>query len=154
MKNYLDFFNIKPQKTINDLRNTVETYMRCVVDGDTFKNEQEFEDAVRKMLKSAGFTVLEKRNVANTIAIVEEKHFSDVNAQIPDLAVLCIEGLVLIEMKLRRESAAYKADVNKISQYVGEGKCVATGALFLDDEYHTGWKRCLVNSKYFYYWNL
>ena len=154
MKNYLDFFNIKPQKTINDLRNTVETYMRCVVDGDTFKNEQEFEDAVRKMLKSTGFTVLEKRNVANTIAIVEEKHFSDVDAQIPDLAVLCIEGLVLIEMKLRRESAAYKADVNKISQYVGEGKCVATGALFLDDEYHTGWKRCLVNSKYFYYWNL
>lgn len=154
MTNNFDSIRSKPEKTIADLRRTVDHYMRNGVDGDAFSNELEFENAVRRMLKESGFEVLDKHNVANTNAMVEERHFTDVDAQIPDLAVLCAEGLVLIEVKLRREESAYKSDIDKTSIYVRKHKCVAAGSLFLDNEYHTGWVRCLANDKYYYYWKV
>ena len=77
------FESKKPSTTIDALRLCVNLYMYNTIDGDKFKNEQEFEDDIRNMLKGVGFKVLEKHNVENT-KIIYERDFADVEKQIPD----------------------------------------------------------------------
>lgn len=145
---------IMRKKTIQELRQTVENYMKFQVDGDKFSSEQEFEDEVRAMLINAGFIVQDKHNVNNANKIAEERHFSRIEDQIPDIAVECAEGLVFLELKLKNNDAMYEMDKLKVRDFVIYKKCVAAGVLFLDEKYRQGWIQCQKNRIYYYYWDL
>ena len=146
---------IMRKKTIQELRQTVENYMKFQVDGDNFTSEQEFEDEVRAMLISADFIVQDKHNVNNANKIAEERHFSGrIEDQIPDIAVECAEGLVFLELKFKNNDALYNMDRLKVRDFVTYKKCIAAGVLFLDEKYRQGWIQCQKNRKYYYYWDL
>lgn len=145
---------IMRKKTILELRQTVENYMKFQVDGDKFSSEQEFEDEVRAMLINAGFIVQDKHNVNNANKIAEERHFGRIEDQIPDIAVECAEGLVFLELKFKNNDAMYEMDKLKVRDFVTNKKCAAAGVLFLDEGYRPGWSRCEKNPKYYYYWDL
>lgn len=147
------FESKKPSTTIDALRLCVNLYMYNTIDGDKFKNEQEFEDDIRNMLKGVGFKVLEKHNVENT-KIIYERDFADVEKQIPDIAIQCIDGLVFLELKFKRSPQVYLDDIEKVNNYLKKGKCAAAGVLFLDDVYRDRWKQCQKNHKYYNYWQL
>lgn len=140
--------------SLKDLKKVIEDYMINDVDGDDFENslEQGFENAVRKLLKSKGFDIIDKKNVKNTIAIAEEKEFADIDHQIPDGGIICSDGLALIEIKYCRDEKAYKADRDKVSGYLTQGKCQASGVLFLDIKQYPEWIICEKNPKYFFEW--
>lgn len=156
MANYLDFFGGKQKKSIDELRQTVENYMKFTVNGDNFSNEQDFEDDVRNMLEGADFIVLEKHNVENTQAIGRQLFSENMKSKIPDISVLCAEGLVFLELKYCSTPAMYEADMEKAAKYLEEGECEAAGVLFMDTTQYQGWKRCLrsFRNKYYYYWEL
>ena len=123
------------KKSVSELRNAVDNYMRNVVNGDDFINEQQFEDEVRDMLEAAGFIIQDKHNIENAIREINERQVSGaVFEKVPDITVECREGLVFLELKFR--------NTEKI------------GVLFLDEGYRYGWLRCLRNPKYYYYWDL
>lgn len=142
------------KKTVAELNAVVENYMKNVVNGDDFKDEQDFEDAVRKMLSEQRFEVLPKKNVNNITSMVRESQFSNVDDQIPDIVVNCKEGSVFIELKLRREEADYNSDIAKVKNYLSRKKCSYVGVLFLDDKIHVGWNQCQRNKKYYYLWKI
>ena len=137
------------------MRNVVANYMRNVVDGDDFINEQQFEDEVRDMLEAAGFVVQDKHNVENAIREIKERYFSGtIFDKIPDIIVECAEGLVFLELKFRNTDKMYDNDIKKVAKYRNLPECAAAGVLFLDEGYRYGWLRCLKNPKYYYYWDL
>ncbi len=140
--------------SIENLRKTIENYMKDVVDGDDFKDslEQGFEDAVRNLLKSKGFYIVDKKNVKNIIAIAEAKGFSKIDREIPDGGIICSDGLVLIEIKYCNKETAYQADREKVSGYLTHEKCEAAGVLFLDKKQYPKWQVCNKNPMYFYEW--
>ena len=142
------------KKCISELSSTIDKYMKNTINGDQFENEQDFEDAIRTMLKDNGFKVQEKQNVENAIKELNEKNFSEeIEKKIPDIAVECREGLVFLELKFKNTDAMYSEDMRKVQNYRVEKKCTA-GVLFLDEERRYAWKRCIANSSYYYYWNL
>lgn len=146
-------------KTIDDLRKVVESYMQNEVDGDDFKDskEQGFEDAVREKLESEHFTVFGKHNVRNTEKLLEEKLFAeDVEGMIPDIAVVLGDKVALLELKYHNRITLYDQDEDKIKKYLPREKCIASGVLFLDYQYHAGWELCQKNkkTKYYYFWKL
>ena len=141
-------------RTIDDLHRVVENYMKHEVDGDKFRDEQAFEDAVRAILKKSGFEVLEKHNVEHTRELVEEKLFSGVDGQIPDISIQCRDGLVFLELKFKNTPQKYKEDIEKVANFLRAGKCDAAGVLFLDDTHYPGWEQCKKNPKYYYLWRL
>lgn len=135
--------------TIKDLFDTINDYMYNKVDGDDFELEQDFEDAIRDLLETECFNVLPKKNVENT-----ERMFCEgvnVDNQIPDIAVKCDDGSVLLELKLRRSQADYDSDIQKVENYVDQEKCDVGGVLFLDNEEQEDWKTCNANPRYWYY---
>ena len=142
------------QKTIDDLCRVVENYMRLKVDGDKFTDEKHFERAVRDMLEHEGFEVLKKQDVENTNSAVNERDFANVDRQIPDISIKCIDGLVFLELKVKRTPKVYQEDEEKCANYLKQGKCNAAGVLFLDDTERLNWKRCQKNTKYYYLWKL
>lgn len=155
MEDIKDYIKKLSLKTIDELRDVVERYMKYEVDGDMFVNEEAFENAVRAMLKQSGFEVFDKEDVANAIKEISERHFSsDVNRQIPDISIQCREGLVFLELKFKNTPAAYQADIEKVANYLKQGKCVAAGILFLDETRYPDWAQCVKNRKYFYLWRL
>lgn len=143
------------KKYISELSSTIDQYMKNTINGDQFKNEQDFEDAVRKMLKEKGFKVQEKQNVENAIKEVNERSFSgDVENKIPDIVIECREGLVFLELKFENSPAMYLDDRMKVLDYKKQQKCAAAGVLFLDKKQYHGWERCVANPAYYYYWDL
>ena len=158
MANYLDFFSgMKGSlKSIDELRCVVNNYMRYEVDGDKFKDEQEFEDEVRKLLKAHGFKIQEdKHNVGNAINEARERLFAGrIEDKIPDIVVECAEGLVFLELKFKNTDTMYHSDIEKVQMYRELKECAASGVLFLDEKYKIGWLQCQKNKKYYYYWSL
>ena len=143
------------KKCISELRSTIDKYMKNTVNGDQFENEQDFEDAIRTMLKEKGFKVQEKQNVENAIKAINERSFSgEVENKIPDIAVECRDGLVFLELKLNDSEPLYIADITKVQDYRKKEECAAAGILFLDEEQYHSWERCLANPKYSYLWDL
>lgn len=143
------------KKCISELSSTIDKYMKNTVNGDQFKNEQDFEDAIRTMLKDKGFKVPEKKNVENAIKEVNERSFSgEVEREIPDIIVECHERLVFLELKFKNTDAMYSEDMRKVQNYRVEKKCTAAGVLFLDKVQHHDWERCIANPTYYYYWDL
>lgn len=144
------------KKSIEELRQMVENYMKFTVNGNNFSNEQDFEDNIREMLEDAEFIVLEKHNVENTQAIGRQLFSENMKSKIPDISILCAEGLVFLELKFCNTPAMYQADVEKAARYLDEGECEAAGVLFMDTTQYPGWKRCLrgLRNKYYYYWEL
>lgn len=141
-------------RTINDLRQVVDRYMRLEVDGDNFAKEKNFENAVKAMLEQEGFIVLKKQDVENTQKAINEREFANVDRQIPDISIKCRDGLALLELKFDDSPKVYKDDIDKIDNYLKEAVCAASGVLFLDATCYPGWKQCQKNSKYHYYWDL
>lgn len=143
------------KKYISELSSTIDKYMKNTINGDQFENEQDFEDAIRTMLKDKGFKVQEKQNVENAIKEVNERSFSgEVENKIPDIAAECHEGLVFLELKLNDSEPLYIADTKKVQEYLDKKKCTAAGVLFLDIKQYHGWERCVANPTYYYYWDL
>ena len=143
------------KKYILELSSTIDKYMKNTINGDQFKNEQDFEDAIRTMLKDKGFKVQEKQSVENAIKEVSERHFSGkIEGNIPDIAVECREGLVFLELKLKNSAAMYLSDERKVQNYREKKKCAAAGVLFLDKEQYPNWVQCETNTAYYYYWDL
>ena len=143
------------KKCISELNSTIDKYMKNTVNGDQFKNEQNFEDAIRTMLKDKGFKVQEKQNVENAIKEVNERSFSgELEREIPDIAVECREGLVFLELKFKNTDAMYSEDIRKVQDYREKKKCAAAGVLFLDKEQYRGWEHCVANPAYYYYLDL
>ena len=142
------------QKTIDDLCRVVENYMRLKVDGDKFTDEKHFERAVRDMLEHEGFEVLKKQDVENTNSAVNERDFANVDRQIPDISIKCIDGLVFLELKFKRTLKVYQEDKEKCANYLKQGKCNAAGVLFLDNVKREGWKACRGNNDYNYYFEI
>ena len=143
------------KKCISELQSTIDYYMKNTINGDLLGDEQEFEDAVRNVLKANGFIVQEKQNVENAINELNEKNFSEeIEKKIPDITVECREGLVFLELKFKNTDAMYSEDMRKVQNYRVEKKDTAAGVLFLDKERRYAWKRCIANSSYYYYWNL
>ncbi len=143
------------KKYISELSSTIDKYMKNTVNGDLFENEQDFEDAVRKILKEKGFKVQEKQNVENAIKEVNERSFSgDVENKIPDIVIECREGLVFLELKFENSPAMYLDDRMKVLDYKKQQKCAVAGVLFLDMKQYHGWERCVANPAYYYYWDL
>lgn len=143
------------KKYISELSSTIDKYMKNSVNGDQFKNEQDFEDAIRTMLKAKGFIVQEKQNVENAIKEISERSFSgELEREIPDIIVECREGLVFLELKFKNTDAMYSEDMRKVQDYRDKKKCAAAGVLFLDKEQHCRWERCLANPNYYYHWQL
>ena len=142
------------QKTIDDLCRVVEHYMKYEVDGDCFSDEQHFENAVRAVLAQASFDVREKQDVKNAVESINERCFSDINRQIPDIEVHCSDGVVFLELKFRNSPQEYQKDIEKVANYLKHGKCDAAGVLFLDDTRRDGWKQCLKNTRYYYLWRI
>lgn len=143
------------KKCILELSSTIDKYMKNTINGDHFENEQDFEDAIRTMLKDKGFKVQEKQNVENAINELNEKNFSEgIEKKIPDIAVECREGLVFLELKFKNTDAMYSEDMRKVQNYRVEKKCTAAGVLFLDEVQHYDWERCIANPTYYYYWDL
>ena len=143
------------KKCISELSSTIDKYMKNTINGDQFKNEQDFEDAIRTMLKDNGFKVQEKQNVENAIKEVNERSFSgELEREIPDIIVECREGLVFLELKLNDSEPLYIADIKKVQDYREKKKCAAAGVLFLDKEQYHGWEHCVANPAYYYYWDL
>lgn len=153
MKNYLDFLGQKPVKTIEDLRQTVDKYMKYKVDGDKFEKEEDFEREVRDMLEREGFIVQPKKNVKNSM-LFEKLYSGDIDNQIPDIVVECKEGKVFLELKLRKDDNWYKSDITKVHDYLTYNKCVASGVLFLHKGFHANWIQCLNNLEYWYFWRI
>jgi hypothetical protein len=154
MSEFQRFSEKKNLNTIDELCTIIEHYMRFEVDGDNFRDEQHFENAVRAVLEQAGFKVQPKQDVKNTIASVNEKYFGDVNRQIPDISIQCKDGLVFLELKFKNTPQKYIEDIEKIANYLRLGKCDAAGVLFLDDTQYSGWEQCKKNPKYYYFWQL
>ena len=143
------------KKCISELQSTIDYYMKKTVNGDQFKNEQDFEDAIRTMLKAKGFIVQEKQNIENAIKELNEKNFSEeIEKKIPDIAVECRKGLVFLELKFKNTDAMYSEDMRKVQEYRDQKKSVAAGVLFLDKKQHPNWVKCEANTDYYYYWNL
>ena len=143
------------KKYISELSSTIDKYMKNTINGDQFKNEQDFEDAIRTMLKDNGFKVQEKQNVENAIKEVNERSFSgELEREIPDIIVECREGLVFLELKLNDSEPLYVADRMKVQDYRDKKKCAAAGVLFLDMKQYHGWECCVANPAYYYYWDL
>lgn len=143
------------KKCISELRSTIDYYMKNTINGDLLDDEQEFEDAVRNVLKAKGFIVQEKQNVENAIKELNEKNFSEeIEKKIPDIAVECREGLVFLELKFKNTDAMYSEDMRKVQNYRVEKKCTAAGVLFLDKKQYHGWEHCVANPTYYYYWDL
>ena len=143
------------KKYISELSSTIDKYMKNTINGDQFKNEQNFEDAIRTMLKDNGFKVQEKQNVENAIEEVNERSFSgELERKIPDIIVECREGLVFLELKLNDPKPLYIADTKKVQEYLDKKKCTATGILFLDKKQYPNWVQCKANTAYYYYWYL
>lgn len=143
------------KKCILELQSTIDYYMKNTINGDLLDDEQEFEDAVRTMLKDKGFKVQEKQNVENAIKEVNERSFSgELERDIPDIIVECREGLVFLELKLKDSEPLYIADIKKVQEYRDKKKCAVAGVLFLDMKQYHGWERCVANPAYYYYWDL
>lgn len=143
------------KKCISELQSTIDYYMKNTINGDQFKNEQDFEDAIRTMLKANGFIVQDKQNVENAINELNEKNFSEeIEKKIPDIIVECRKGLVFLELKLNDSEPLYIADIKKVQEYRDKKKCAAAGVLFLDMKQYHGWERCVANPAYYYYWDL
>lgn len=143
------------KKSVSELRNVVANYMRNVVNGDDFINEQQFEDEVRDMLEAAGFIIQDKHDVENAIREINERQVSGtVFEKVPDITVECREGLVFLELKFRNTEKMYRSDIDKVNKYRKLPECAAAGVLFLDEGYRYGWLKCLKNPKYYYYWDL
>ena len=143
------------KKCISELISTIDKYMKNTINGDLLDDEQEFEDAVRNVLKAKGFIVQEKQNVENAIKELNEKNFSEeIEKKIPDIAVECREGLVFLELKLNDSEPLYIADIEKVQEYRDKKKSAAAGVLFLDKEQYPNWMQCKANPKYNYYWDL
>ena len=143
------------KKCISELQSTIDYYMKNTINGDLLDDEQEFEDAVRNVLKAKGFIVQEKQNVENAIKELNEKNFSEeIEKKIPDIAVECREGLVFLELKFKNTDAMYSEDMRKVQNYRVEKKCTAAGVLFLDKKQYHGWEHCVANPTYYYYWDL
>ena len=143
------------KKCISELQSTIDYYMKNTINGDLLDDEQEFEDAVRNVLKAKGFIVQEKQNVENAIKKLNEKNFSEeIEKKIPDIAIECCEGLVFLELKLNDPEPLYLDDRMKVQDYRDKKKCAAAGVLFLDMKQYHGWERCVANPTYYYYWNL
>lgn len=149
--------------TIDNLRKIIDNYMTWDVNGKEFKTENAdghklefaFEDALREMLDNKGFKVFGKHNVRNINKLITEKYFSgDVDDKVPDIAVECINGLVLLEIKYCNKPEMYKRDDEKIAEYLRRDKCVAAGVLFLDEKQYPEWKKCYKNTDYYYRWKL
>ena len=154
MSEFQRFSEKKNLNTIDELCAIIEHYMKFEVDGDNFRDEQHFENAVRAVLEQAGFKVQPKQDVKNTIASVNEKYFGDVNRQIPDISIQCKDGLVFLELKFKNTPQKYIEDIEKVANYLRLGKCDAAGVLFLDDTQYSGWEQCKKNPKYYYFWQL
>lgn len=156
MANYFNLLGGQRKKSIEELRQTVENYMKFTVNGDNFSNEQEFEKNIRDMLEGADFIVLEKHNVENTQAIGRQLFSENMKSKIPDISILCAEGLVFLELKFCNTPAMYEADMEKVAKYLEEGECEAAGVLFMDTTQYQGWKRCYrgFRDSYYYYWEL
>lgn len=139
--------------TYDDLCSTIEEYMEQSVDGKQFGIEKDLERALRDLLESDGFEVLEKRNVKNTQELCEVKSAVNVDAQVPDISIQCAEGLVFLELKFQRELNDYIDDLRKVQTFLKKQKCSNAGVLFLDNQKnHTDWKMCNKNSEYSYLW--
>lgn len=153
--NYLDYISEPSLKSFDELRQTINYYMKWEVNGDEFENEQDFEDAVREKLEDSGFVVLEKQNVKNTQQAVRGL-FSNVKAQIPDISVQCAEGLVFLELKFCNTPANYNADIDKANNYLTKGECVAAGVLFMDATQREEWVACHKGTfnRYYYFLEL
>lgn len=154
-KKYTKLREYVNKKCISELRSTIDHYMKNTIEGDLFENEQDFEDAIRTMLKDKGFKVQEKKNVENAIKEISERRFSGkIEGKIPDIIVECREGLVFLELKLNDSEPLYIADIKKVQDYREKKKCAAAGVLFLDKEQYHGWEHCVANPAYYYYWDL
>lgn len=137
--------------TIKDLFDTINDYMYNKVDGDDFELEQDFEDAIRDLLEEACFNVLPKKNVENTQKMIAERRvYGTVEDQIPDIAILCEDGLVFLELKLRATPQEYDEDIQKVNTYEKLGKCKVGGVLFLSEVQRQGWTTCQANKSYCY----
>ena len=143
----------------------IESYMRWEVNGDDFQRENKdghrlehaFEDAVIEKLESENFKVLGKHNVRNTEKLLEEKLFAEsVGNMIPDIAVVFGDKVALLELKYNNDITKYDQDEDKIKKYLPREKCIASGVLFLDYQYHKGWTLCLNSgdTNYYYFWRL
>lgn len=142
-------------KYISELSSTIDKYMKSTINGDQFEHEQDFEDAIRTMLKDKGFKVQDKQNVENAIKEISERRFSEkIEGKIPDIAIECCEGLVFLELKLNDPEPLYLDDRMKVQDYRDKKKCAAAGVLFLDMKQYHGWERCVANPTYYYYWDL
>ena len=139
--------------TYDDLCSTIEEYMEQSVDGEQFRLEEDFEEALRKFLRRDGFEVLDKRNVKNIKELCEVKSAVNVDAQVPDISIQCAEGLVFLELKFQRELNDYIDDLRKVQTFLKKKKCSNAGVLFLDNQKnHKEWKMCNKNSEYSYLW--
>ena len=138
-------------KTFEDLRRTIDKYMKYYINGDNFEDEQEFENDIRDMLIDEGFDILPKVCVSNAQAMSEG--VSNVKRQIPDITVNCEDGQAFLELKFCRDNTAYNSDIDKVNNYLAKGECEAAGVLFMDDNQEE-WKLCLANSTYTYFWAL
>lgn len=155
MQNFSDIMRNSFKKSVDELKQTVEFYMKWKIDGSTFSDEQAFEDDIRAMLKREHFEVLDKHNVENSLELLTERSYSGrVEDMIPDIVVDCSEGPVFLELKFCREMADYQADEEKCAKYLKAGKCIAAGVLFLDVKTREGWIRCFANYRYNYLWKL
>ena len=138
-------------KTIENLRCTIDIYMKHYINGDNFENEQDFENDIREMLVDEEFDVLPKVSVSNAQTMSEG--VSNVERQIPDIAVNCEDGQVFLELKFCRDNIAYNSDIDKVHNYLAEEESEAAGVLFMDDQKEE-WEPCLANSIYTYFWRL
>ena len=139
-------------KTINNLRQTINLYMKRYINGDEFEDEQDFENDIRAMLEDKEFVVLPRVCVNNAQKMVEGL-YSDTGRQIPDITVNCADGQVFWELKFCRDNTAYNADIEKVQNYLAHEECEAAGVLFLDDNKEK-WEPCLGNSMFTYFWEL
>lgn len=137
-------------KSFEDIRQTIDMYMKRYINGDDFEDELDFENEIREMLVEEGFDVLPKVCVKNAQQMVEGL-YSNVERQIPDITVNCEDGQAFLELKFCNDDTAYNNDIIKVNNYLSAGECEATGVLFMDDN-KDEWEPCLANSRYTYFW--
>lgn len=136
--------------TIKDLFDTINDYMYNKVDGDAFENEQDFEDAIRELLDENCFNVVSSRHTVANVEKLLSEGVGNVEDQIPDIVVSCDDGVVFIELKLRRSPEDYESDIKKVQNYIKQGKCDDGAVLFLDNVRRQGWTICQANKAYNY----
>lgn len=145
------------KKTIAELLETIQYYMSNVVNGDSFRNEKDFENAVRRRLILKGFEILSNQmDVANAKKTLQEKSYANVERQIPDIVVDCAEGTMFLELKYRNTIPMYEDDILKVQKYVEEDVCYAAGVIFLDTNRMAekeNWKPCAANDEYYYFFD-